>query len=849
MCPVRQASDSPCRNPIEVARAYLDALQVHRVRRRSGNAGQQGYDESLPIALLDLMQAPVEKDEANSFYLQLLRTVVVPEAKRLREFTSQSTLREALGIQGQHEFFPFCSTLLFLCETKRRSLPNDNSEIELAAAVPTASASGLSNRFYQFWQGLSEPLKKEIGIARRRMLGRLRFHLMTNPALRFLAEAILTSGDQTAADPGGFGASRIGVAGYSHFSREIVLFAMLDEMLANKFLDAVERLTFRSKGDGPLHNLDSDLVGLFDYVHVPVVVDLHYVLIKRNTWRPDSASKSDPDSNERILEAATQSIHAVAVRGGTSQSELDELMANLEDILDLKQNGTMPLARVKGKIEDLLAKFTFSPDVDVDAYEILMERINAASSGVPGKSEDPITLSEFVGISRVRQGEPDTKCFESVQVKQKAEKNDAGRISKRLSEADLGTLLLYTGVCQVNEAIRSACEHWQEEGKDWLRFEGAGGEQATLEEMLRLWFGLQLRSILEERRYAAGNSEFYLRDLADIFEEVGDFSTGSALAVAIQSRKQKQIFGEKFVTARNRIVEDVMVHHSFTVVKDKHLNVVHGHLESLSKYENVIGPPPLLVGHKDTYLITLTVWMTDAQWRLGVNIAPASPGIAAALGSLSATLYSLFESYSCEYAREGMEAADRFLDVADYRGTFDQSLLSNVRTQLLEHQHQAERMDLASDSELRHDFLISTLVVELINECLILLNCDDSKPNYEKVRRFFSMKYASTQERSEQEQWLYVAYKLSQTEGFEAYRQIFERVSCVVGEWQAADFGIEEEIDDLESDNLINKPSKKRKRRPLRLSTLYQQILALEGFQQHIREPLDTVFSEPGGKS
>lgn len=825
MCPMQMHDEPLGRTPEHVARAYLDALWARRICRRQRNSGDRRYDEAFPFALLDLMQAPIEKDGANAFYLDRLRQVTVPEARQLRDFCRHSIVRDALGIRGREDLIALGAVLLFLRE------------------VNTATAA-LHERIEEFWQEIPETLRKDIEIARRRILGRLRFHLMTNPALRFLAEARLINHNDPDVDPGGFGSSRIGVVGYSHFGREVVLCALMEEASGGEYLRALEHLAQPGRVDEPSSVPDANLVALFDYVLVPVAVDLQYALQKRETWRPDAALQGGSDANERILETAIESLHGIRNRETKSQSELDQFIAELERILDLKERGTERLAKIKDEISEVLVRHGWALEVDFDTLWSLIGKIDTALNTDVGTDRDSLTLGQFAVSLKTNNDTPGRESDSSQRAARETSRNEAARISRPLLSADPATHSLYRGVCQVIEAMRSECEHRQE---TWLLFEGPEGERATLEQMLRLWFGLQLRSLIEETTYTIENRQLCLNDLAQVFDKSGDVGTGDALAVAMDKSSEKGIFGDKFVTNRNRFVKAVLVEHSSAAVREKHLEVVREHLSALGKHVEVIGALPKIEGNDAVSIIALLTWVTQARWQIEAKGHGIPPGVAAQMGSFSASLQTILKSNPCEYISDGVNEVGKFLKTSSKIRGLDHRRLTNLRAELLEYLHSLEKTGFKHSSTKRDRFITVTLVVDMFNDCLNQSNRDVDVPNADLIRRFFSMKYAKTQDRSKQEQWLYVAYKLSQTEGFEVYRQIFERVSRFVGEWRADSVDEEEhEAGDGKTGKKQGSPERKGLRRPIKLSVLYQDLLSLPGFGDSISTPLEAFFSVRG---
>ncbi len=785
MSPTRQPEYCSQRRPEHVARAYLHSLWRRRVRRGA-------YDEPLVLAFLDLLEAPVDldKEAINQYYWGLVRDIVVPEARRMREFASPSPLRNALGIDGQHTFTSFVSTLLFLREASNAS-------------------SAVSRYFNQCWAGFPAALCESVESARAWQLKRLRFHLMPHNKLRFLASLRLASGNGEM-DPVGYGAQREGRAGYSHFAREMTLFAFLDELFGGGFLDAVACLE-PSPDDPDMQSLvDPELDALFDYVLVPVAIDLAKILVKRRTWRPDSAVKSDAKTAELQLQNASFSIHNIVAQADGPQPGKSEFYAGIEQILNPDQRSGEPLARVREELSDLRRKWSWVRSTDIESLDRMMQSIDAVLARETRNVDQPVTLGEFRKMAeangRINGG---NRPF-GENPKSLGENKDAERTGSPLLEDDPRVRDVYEGVVHVIEFARSSAK-----GSLSWRYEQVEPRavEATLEQMLYLWFGLQLMSMLKDRRYPANAPDRFLADLKAVFNLLGDETVGDALAVAECASDGKQIFGEKFVTKRNQLIDSALAEFSSVFATDGQLDVVREHLAALKKHEAVVGPIPSVKGKGAMSLVALYAWTTLARLRAN--------GLVAELESLYATLRARFESQPCNHLTDGFVEVASFLQLPAGVDSGSRNGLQGARALLQGLAAECKREGLGRSPDRLRTYLVVMTVIELIEDCLAIPDSREWSLDSAAIRRFFSQKYAKDLEdrRGEQEAWLYVAFKLANTDGFESYRDVYERVAQNVGAWQWGGS---------------------------KLSALYHELVALDGFQQETRALFESLFPLQG---
>lgn len=785
MNPTWQPEYCSQRHPEYVAWAYLHSLWRRRVR---GGA----YDEPLVFAFMDLLEAPVDPDKAavNQFYWGLVKDIVVPEARRMREFASPSPLRNALGIDGQHTFTSFVSTLLFLREASNAS-------------------SAVGRHFNQCWVNFPTGLRESVEYARAWQLRRLRFHLMPHKQLRFLASLRLVS-ENGEMDPVGYGAQREGRVGYSHFAREVALFAFLDELFEGAFLDAVARLA-PPPGEVDMQSVvDPELDALFDYVLVPVAIDLAKILIKRRTWRPDSAVKSDPKSVVLHMQNASFGIHNIVPQADESNSGSSEFCARIEQILNPEQRSGVPLAKVMEELRELRLKWSWVRGADIESLDEMMQSIDAMLARDTPNGDQAITLGEFRMMAETGGKINGAKSRFGKNPKSLGENKDAERTGSPLLEDDPRVRAVYEGVVHVIEYARATAKG----GLSW-KYEQAEPRvvEATLEEMLCLWFGLQLLSMLKDRRYPANATDRFLADLKAIFSVHGDETIGDALAVAEYASDGKQIFGERFVTKRNQLVDSALAEFSSTFVKDGQFDVVHEHLTALKTYEAVIGPVPSVRGKGAMSLIGLNAWTAVARLRANGRVAE--------LESLCATLQAKFKSQPCNHLSDGFVEVASFLKLPAGVGTGSRNGLQGARALLERLATECKQSGFSGSPERLRTYLIAMTVIELIEDCLAIPDAREWSLDVTPIRRFFSQKYAKDLEekRGEQEAWLYIAFKLANTQGFETYRDVYERVSQNVGTWQWGGS---------------------------KLSALYHDLVALDGFQQDTRALFESLFPVQG---
>jgi hypothetical protein len=737
---------------------------------------------------MDLLEAPVNLDKTgvNLFYWGLVQDIVVPEARKMREFASPSPLRNALGIDGQRTFTSFVSTLLFLREASNVS-------------------SAVGRYFNQCWATFPKGLRESVEYARAWQLRRLRFHLMPHKRLRFLASLRLAS-ENGEEDSVGYGAQREGRAGYSHFAREVVLFAFLDELFGGGFLDAVTRLEPPPDDADMPSVVDPELDALFDYVLIPVAIDLAKILVKRRTWRPDSAAKSDPKTLGLHMQNASFGIHNIVPQADESQPGSSEFCGRIEQILNPEQRPGISLTRVREELRELRLKWSWVRTADIESLDEVMLSIDAILDRHSMGGDRAITLSDFRKMAEASGRMSGGKRRLGNNPKSLAENKDAERIGSPLLEDDPRVRSVYEGAIHVLEHARSPAMA----GLSW-KYELAVQRvaEATLEEMLCLWFGLQLLSMLKDRRYPASATDRFLADLKAIFSVLGDEAIGDALAVAEYASDGRQIFGEKFVTKRNQLVDSALAEASTTIVKDGQLDIVHEHLEALKKYEAVIGPVPSVKGKGAMSLIALNAWTAVARLRAN--------GLVAELESFYATLQARFESEPCNHLTDGFVEVASFLKLPAGVDTGSRNGLQGARALLEGLAAECKLSGFNRSPDQLRTYLIAMTVIELIEDCLAIPDSHEWSLDVTAIRRFFSQKYAKDLEekRGDQEAWLYIAFKLANTKGFEAYRDVYERVSQHVGAWQWGG---------------------------RKLSALYHELVELDGFQQDTRALFESLF-------
>ncbi len=768
-----------------VARAYLSAVLSCRVI---------GRDEPLPVSFFDLMQAPQAYEDPYGYYIKLVREVVVPEARRLVDFENTSILRAALGLDTEHALLPFAASLLLLTETRKSEKRNkqENSEQELApenlldSAMP---AGEIARQFDVCWRSLPERLMRDVKIARIRQLKRLRFQLMPNSALRFLASATLQVSGNVEMELAGWGAKRIGIAGYSHFGREITLFALLEQVFGGGFLNEMEALT-DSKEIPIEHDLeDNELDALFNYVLTPISVDLFHLFHKRKFFNPDAASKNDAVVTDVTVDKVVASIYQEEKYIETNDDEDD------------------------------------SPGLGV--------------KGITGNIVERAVVD--------------------------ADKNDASRRSQMLLEADPSVKGLYSAVCDIFKQVETACSSPEKARKEHLVFTDYERVESNLEELFKLWFAFQLLSFLIAKKYTAAAHGELFDELAKIFDKCADPDINNALIVAEQlGRNKKQIFGETFATKRTQFIDSAQASHEPLLIKDMHLDTVQQHLVALKQYSEMIGDIPDLREASAVSVFSVAVWVMETQAEILADGSKVVPGVPAELASLWSTLENFFDSHPYLYLIEGFTALDDVNELIDIpRGT-SRNELQGIRSGLRERLDKMNSRDVWAKPQMRRALLVVTLVNELVEICVALPEYDDSTDDgmiygenrealdIKQVKRFFTMNYAPSQKAGDQYRWLYVAYKVSLTDGFETYRRIFERVSEYVGEWKWMSADDQDEApdgaDNSDEEYTVVK-SKKKKPRHLPLAQFYVDILELKEFHECIRKPIEALICHKGESS
>ncbi|MDC1286797.1 hypothetical protein N8198_02820 [Gammaproteobacteria bacterium] len=797
------------------ARAYVKAVNSHRIARRN---------EPFPVTLFEIMQAPVKKGDSVAQYLKLIHEVVVPEARKLANFNNTAIYHAALGVDAPCTLLPFASSLLLMVETRKRTRTDKDQSGESGSPVEYVPINPdlqtpLTNKLHLYWLSLSDRLRADVEIARGRQLKRLRFLLMANPILQFLASATLKSAGEAGIDLIGWGATRIGSAGYSHFGREIVLFALLEQVSGGGFLDSIANLENPVGSEVELTSEELEMDALINYVLTPIVRDLVELVRKQYFSNRDDAH-------------ASKSPHKASMDGNDESGE------------DIDPAETAHAQKETRYFSDLKEK-------------------ESAEARMGGGDEKENTDDPGIAETNSDRGEEKPKHVldRSPEI---ASQNigESGRRSQRLFEADTDLIALYRAVCSVIEKVESTCKSNESVIATRMTFSTKEGRDASFAELFRLWFAIQLLSLFKAQKYSASQQDLMFEDLTQVLSPYDDPDTSHALAVGqFLGKAKKQIFGERFVSKRKEFIEGLKIQQEAETVGENFLEILEQHLEALQTYDEMIGAVPSMLGNDASSFFSLARWLSEIRARNLLRQTLLEPGVSSEVESLWATLSTMMKADPYQYIGEGFECMALVFELIDLRAGTSRSELQTMRTELEKRFSRWGWKEIDSSHEATDAYFGVKVIVTIISNCLVKPDVSESLHfdteikstssivDVKQTLQFFKMKYAPSQGAGEQNRWLYVAYKVSQTKGFGSYRRIFERVSNYSGEWawlsaESPESGsFTSNFHDEGHDAGCKKSSRPRH---LELSKLYAELLESDDWHEQVRKPIEALFSDKG---
>ncbi len=639
----------------EMAGAYLSTL-------RGWSCHSGGRARPLVQAFLRAMELPMEAEQAEFFYLGLLRSAVAPRAQALAR-ADGGPLCCALGVEDPDSLLACAVILLFL-----RDHP------------PQAGQGALFGQLARFWAGLPEELKARVAVVRRQQLARLRFFLMSDPALAFLATAQPRGEAADDGAPAGYGAARIGVVGYSHLARVVILFALLESLAGG---DVVQALA------------------------APPTVD------------------RCPDDLRALYAGVCRSLHF--------------------EIAQIERKRSLRVPEVP---------------LDTTGGAGLLAAFGGGATDVWDPAGWTATGSR-----------------------------EARRRSSPILAADSGLAACRDGVARVVRAAEERCRDLRSARRAGLVFGEGHGREITFASLLRLHYAFQLMSFLRARHYAAADREQMFRDLERCLGATRRPELGAALAVA-RSMSARQLFGERFVSRRNRFVREVLEApgprrhglHSGSAVRE-HLRVLEA--------RGGLRPPAAVCRDGDE-----AARLHLCAWALARHDEALHPGIRARLDSLLRTLDDEIEARPEAHVRAGLRAlSDAAREDPSGRlghafacAGFDPAALVRDARRLDAAQGLVPRLlavveRLEGASGLARERCLCAVVAAVVR-AWGSLSAGGHLPPVREVKRFFSMKYAANQPVREQEAWLFVASSLAMEEGLAGYGECFVGISTSVGEWR-----------------------------------------------------------------